>query len=298
MDCQNRQLPEHGSALALTVVGKGLDGHVLKYRVFRKPLIGRTILVIRPEGPINPLTTGLRALGARVWSVPVIRFAPPASWARLDAALRHLERYDAAVFASARAVESIFTRALALGLRLSPPRRVFAVGPATARALRRRGWRGKMPDTHRAEDLAAVAGQVRGKRIFLPRAQEGREILPALLRARGARVDAVTAYRTLADRRGSQRLRVVAASSRVDAVAFTSGSAVDHLWEQLAVASRRRLFSKAVAASIGPVTSAALKRRGLAAVIEAPRATTASLCGAIARHFSAVPGFTASERSR
>ncbi|MCX5794185.1 MAG: uroporphyrinogen-III synthase [Elusimicrobia bacterium] len=252
-----------------------------------KPLMGRTILVTRPEGPAGPLADGLRALGARVWSVPVIRFAPPASWTRLDAALRDLGRYDAAVFASARAVESTFARARALGLRLSPPPKVFAVGPATAGALRRRGWRAVAPRRHRAEDLAAVAGRVRGQRIFLPRAQAGREVLPRLLRAQGAKVDAVAAYRTLADRRGARRLRAAAASGGVDAVVFTSGSAVENLLRQLPAASRRRLFNRAVAASIGPVTSAALEQRGVSAAVEAPRATVASLCGALARHFRA-----------
>jgi uroporphyrinogen III methyltransferase/synthase len=261
-------------------------GQLLEYRVLRKPLAGRTILVTRPEGLAGPLADGLRALGARAWSVPVIRFGPPASWKRLDAALRRFGIYDAAVFASARAVDSVFSRAATLRLRLTAPRRVLAVGPATARALRRRGWRARMPETHRAEHLAAVAGKVRGQRIFLPRAQAGREALPVLLRARGARVDAVTAYRTLAERRGAQRLRAAAAGGRVDAVVFTSGSAVEHLLGQLTAASRRRLFSRAAAASIGPVTSAALKRRGLAAAIEAPRATAASLCRAIARHFA------------
>ena len=278
MDCQNREL--------------------VKYRVFRKPLTGRTILLTRPEGPAGPLADGLRALGARVWIVPVIRFAPPASWARLDAALRRMRLYDAAVFASARAVESVLSRAVVLGLILSPPRRVFAVGPATARALRRRGWRAAMPGTHRAEDLATITGQVRGKRIFLPRAKEGRDILPRLLRAQEARVDVVTSYRTLADHHGARRLRRIADSGRVHAVAFTSGSTVDCLLEQLPAAYRRRLFNKAVAASIGPATSAALERRGVKTVIEAPRATMLSLCGAIARHFSAAPGLTASGRSR
>jgi uroporphyrinogen III methyltransferase/synthase len=253
--------------------------------VFRKPLAGRTILVTRPEGPSESLADGLRALGARVWSVPVIRFAPPQSWTRLDAALRRLALYDAAVFASARAVESVFSRALALGLKLSPPRRIFAVGPATTQALGRRGWRAAMPAIHRAEKLATLAAGVRGQRVFLPRAQEGREVLPGLLRARGARVDAITAYRTLEDRRVAKRLRVVAASGRVHAVVFTSGSTAKHLLGQLSAVSRRRLFSRAVAASIGPVTSAALKRRGLTPAIEAPKATTASLCGAIAKHF-------------
>lgn len=251
-----------------------------------KPLAGKTILVTRPEGPADALTAGLQALGARVLRAAVIRTAPPAAYARLDAALRRLGSYDAAVFASARAVNSVFSRAGALGLRLGPPPKVFAVGPATALALRRRGWRASVPKKHRAEELAAALGRrIRGRKIFLPRAQEGRAALPQALRRQGARVDAVTAYRTLRDTRCAKLLRKAAASGRIDAVAFTSGSTVRHLLEQLPAVLRRRLFQRAAAASIGPVTTAALRRRGLNASIEARQATAYSLCRAIARHF-------------
>ncbi len=232
----------------------------------RRPLSGRTVLVTRPEGPSGPLAAGLRALGARVLRVPVLRFAPPRSWTRLDRCLRRLRDYDLAVFASPRAVESVFARARALGLRPAPPPRVLAVGPATAGALRRGG-----------------------RRVFLPRAEKGREALPRLLRAAGARVDAVTAYRTLADRGAARLLR--GAAGRADAVVFASGSAVDSLLDGLPAACRRRLFARAAAASIGPVTSAALARRGIKAAVEARRTTVPALCAALARHFSAVPGF-------
>jgi uroporphyrinogen-III synthase len=250
----------------------------------RKPLAGRTVLVTRPEGPSGPLAAGLRALGARVLRAPVIRFAAPRSFARLDAALRRMAEYDAAVFASPRAVESVFARARALGLKPAAPPRVFAVGPATARALRRRGWRAVTARRRSAEGLAAAAGRVRG-RILLPRAEQGRAVLPRLLRARGARVDAVTAYRTVPDRRGARRLRRAAA--RADAVVFASGSAVESFLDGLGAAAGRRLFARAAAASIGPVTGAALARRGIKAAVQARRAGTAGLCAALARHFHA-----------
>jgi uroporphyrinogen III methyltransferase/synthase len=249
----------------------------------RKPLAGRTVLVTRPERPSGALSAGLRALGARVLRAPVIRFAAPRSFTRLDSALRRMAEYDIAVFASPRAVESVFARARALGLKPAAPPRVLAVGPATARALRRRGWPALTARRHRAEGLAAAAGRVRGRRVFLPRAEQGRADLPRLLRARGARVDAVTAYRTLADRRAARRLR--AAAGRVDAVLFASGSAVESLLDQLSADSRRRLFARAAAAAIGPVTGAALARRGIKAAVTARRATPSALCAAVSRHF-------------
>ncbi len=251
-----------------------------------KPLIGRTILVTRPESPDGALEKRLRALGARVVCAPVIRIAPPSSYAGLDAALRGLGRYDAAAFASARAVESVFARARALGLgRLKAPPKVFAVGPQTALALRRRGWPATAPKDYRAQALATIMRGVKGRRIFLPRAQEGGKLLARELRGRGAAVDAVAAYRTLPDRGGLPVIRRLARAGRIDAVAFTSGSAVEQLMSLLPAALRHGLFRKAMAASIGPVTSAALRRWRPDTVVEARRATAASLSLAIARHF-------------
>ena len=249
-----------------------------------QPLAGRTILVTSPKGGSRRLESGLRALGARVLRAPVMRVAPPASYAALDAALRDLGRYDAAVFASANAVASFFSRARASGARrLAPPPKVYAVGPRTAESLRRRGWRAAVPKTHRAEALARAMGRVRGWRILLPRAEKGAEILPRMLRRKGARVDAITAYRIVPNKRVAPRSL---AAAGCDVVTFTSGSTVEHLLAQLPAALRRKLLRNSAAASIGPATTAALRRRGVEPAIEAPRATAAALCRAIARHFA------------
>ena len=262
-------------------------GKVLEWGVPSQPLSGRTILLTRAEGARGPLSAGLRALGAKVLRAPVIRAAPPASWRRLDSALRRLEGFDAAVFASPLAVAGLFSRARALGLaKPRPPRRVFAVGPRTAQALRRRGWRARAPKAHHARALADLMGEVRGWNILLPRAAAGRELLPRLLRARGARVHAAAAYRTLPDAACAQRVRRLARSGGLSAVTFTSGSTVENFLELLPADLRRRLFRRAIAASIGPVTSAALRRRGLRPAVEASRATMPCLCRALARHFS------------
>ena len=213
-------------------------GKVLEWGVPSQPLSGRTILLTRAEGARGPLSAGLRALGAKVLRAPVIRAAPPASWRRLDS------------------------------------------------ALRRRGWRARAPKAHHARALADLMGEVRGWNILLPRAAAGRELLPRLLRARGARVHAAAAYRTLPDAACAQRVRRLARSGGLSAVTFTSGSTVENFLELLPADLRRRLFRRAIAASIGPVTSAALRRRGLRPAVEASRATMPCLCRALARHFS------------
>src|SRR5581483_10260749 len=158
-----------------------------------------------------------------------IRLAPPASWARLDAAIRRLDRYDAVIFTSANAVERFFVRARrVLGSKPERPPRLFAIGPRTARALADRGWTGVgMPDRFEGDALARRIRARRGWRVLLPRAHRAREALPSALRRRGARVDVVDAYRTVAHRAGLARIRRALAGGGVRYVTFTSSSTVE-----------------------------------------------------------------------
>jgi len=251
-----------------------------------KPLAGRTVVVTRPRRQAAGFVVGLKGAGATVIEAPMIRVAPPSSYAGLDAALRKIASFDATVFTSRNAVESFFDRAGALGIAPPPrPRRLFAVGPMTAAALRERGWRAcKTPATFRGEALARALGVVRGQRFLLPRAKVAGEALAKILRRGGAKLTLVEAYRTLPERRGLAPLKKALANG-VDAVTFTSGSAVREFCSQLGLPACRRLFKRAVAASIGPVTSAALKAQGLAPGVQARRATASSLLSALKRHF-------------
>jgi uroporphyrinogen III methyltransferase/synthase len=251
-------------------------------------LTGRTVVVTRPPGATTALEKGLSRLGANIVRIPLIRIAPPDSFRRLDWALRRLGSFDTAIFASANAVEAFFSRARALRIRTRPPARVFAVGPGTAAALRRRAWRARIPVEHRAEALAESLGKVSGWSILLPRAKMGGDLLPRTLKNRGAKVTVVSAYQVLPNRRAAAPLRRAAAQGAA-VVTFTSGSTVSALFSLLKSRERRRLLSESAAASIGPVTSAALRRRGIRPQIEAAKATPEHLFRAIVRHLERHP---------
>jgi uroporphyrinogen-III synthase len=228
------------------------------------------VVVTRPRASSDEAAKALRRLGAEVAFAPLIRRLPPRSWGPLDRALARLERYDAVAFASAAAVEALFRRARG---RLKSPPPAAAVGPATARALTARGWRPRVvAEDARAEGLARALRLPRGAKVLLPRAERGREALPRLLRAAGAKVDAVTAYRTVPDPAGRRALRR-ALRAGADAVCFASGSAV----------AAAGPLGRAAAVAIGPTTAAALRARGVrpAAVADAP--TPAALARAVLR---------------
>lgn len=241
-----------------------------------RPLKGRRILVTRPQGA-DELARRLRNWGASVVHVPLIRIAPPRSWAPLDAAVRRLDRYDWVLFTSANAVRAFFGRLR--GRKV--PRRVGAVGPATAAAIRTAGGRVlRVAREHRAVALAAALRPLRGRHILLPQADIARQELRRVLVRRGARVDAVTAYRTLTA--PGARRRLGRAAGGLDVVAFASSSAVESLARALGPGFRR-LFRNVRAASIGPQTSATLRALGVEPAFEADPHTAAGLARAIKR---------------
>ena len=230
-----------------------------------KPLSGRTVVLTRPRAQSERLAAALRRLGARVIFAPLIKTVPPRSFRALDESLQGLADFDAVVFASANAVHAFFARAKKL-LRKRPSSAVLAaaVGPATAKVLSGYGWKAAIvPEDCRAEGLAQALRLVKGCRVLIPRAEQGRETLVQLLRARGAKVTLATAYRTQSDPQGRRELRRALARG-AHAVLFASPSAVRSAAGALGRARMRRAFKETAAVAIGPTTAAALRVCGVA----------------------------------
>jgi len=128
-----------------------------------------------------------------------------------------------------------------------------------------------------------------GAKVLIPRAQVARDALPALLTESGASVEVAPAYKTVLPEEGScEKIRSLFASGEVSAVTFTSSSTVRNLVEiigenDLALLEGVDLFS------IGPVTSATLAEKGLAASVEAEEYTIPGLVEAIERFYSERP---------
>ena len=196
-----------------------------------------------------------------------------------DSLARALEQpFDAILIASPRAAHEL---ARATGDRSLPA--VWAVGPATRRALEI----AKLPAHHPpgvrdGAELARafVASGAHGKRVLVPRAEEGRTEPLDLLRAAGAEVVDVIAYRTVAVAaddptlaRGKQLLLAgeapicaVFAPSQVAALAIAIGPLS-------AIATRF--------CAIGETTAAALAAAGVAEVAVAPAPSPEGMAQAV-----------------
>lgn len=253
-------------------------------------LSGRRVMVTRPREQVAELADGLRRRGADVVEAPVIRIETPPDLAPLDAAIERAADFDWIVFTSANGVRSFLGRMQELDREF--PRggqgKLAAIGPATAATLKSEGIEVDIvPKRFVAEEVFEAlrqAGPLRGKRVLLPSADIAREALPKLLRAARAEVEVVVAYRTVSiSEEIVSALRLVR-DGRVDVVTFTSGSTVRSFLS--AVPNKGELHGKFASASIGPITSQALRDAGFEPAIEAGVYTVDGLIDAIERYFS------------
>jgi uroporphyrinogen III methyltransferase/synthase len=240
----------------------------------RRPLFGRTVVVTRAREQASDLRARLEGLGAEVLELPAIAIEP------LDFALPDLSAYAWVVFTSANGVDAFFARGLAAAgsdARALGRSAIAAIGPGTAAALARHGLRADLvPERYVAEALVDAFPAGSG-RVLLARAEVARDVLPDGLAAKGYVVIDLPVYRTIRvapDAAIVERVRTGA----VDAITFTSSSTVANFTETVGVPAAGPLV-----ASIGPVTTAAARARGLPVGVEADPHTIDGLVAALTR---------------
>lgn len=235
-------------------------------------LQAKRILVTRAAHQANKLSDGLRAQGAEPVEVPVLEIQPPENVEPLNRALRQLDRYDWLILTSANTVRALVERSAALGISITEAHlpQVAAVGQATAAAVRDAGFSvAVIPENYVAESLVvSLAERVARKKILLARAEIARDVIPDALRAAGAAVDVVDAYRTVLPESAPALLQA-ALKSGIHAATFTSSSSVTHLAKAARAADVNFPFKGVPAVSIGPITSATLRELGWEPAAEA-----------------------------
>jgi uroporphyrinogen-III synthase len=257
-----------------------------------RPLQGRRIVVTRPEAQAGALAALLREHGAEPIICPAIAIAPPADYAALDAAIADLKTFDRLIVTSANGVHALLGRMVEQGCDTAALRRlsIGAIGPATARALEEYELQASfVPTAYVAEAILDEIGDVAGQRILLPRADIAREALAVGLRAKGALVNEVAAYRTVPGE-GARELAVRLQRREIDAVTFTSSSTVRYLLDGLGAAGlgrdqARELLQHSTIACIGPITAATAREQGLSVDIEAREYTSDGLVAALLEWF-------------
>ena len=249
------------------------------------PLAGRRVVVTRAEHQAEELVDFLTAAGATVERLPLLALLLPEDPAPLTAAARDLARYRWVVFTSANAVRALFG---AMEDRWPAGVSAAAIGDATDAALCADGvWPDVVAEDSNAEGLLAeLVPRLRhqpGERILLPQAADARPTLAEGLRAAGHDVDTVIAYRKTVPPDARERAATIFGDGPLGWVTFTSPSIArsfaglfEPRWSE-----RRRTLR---AASIGPVTSEALRTLGVPPAAEASKASDEAMVAAIVAH--------------
>jgi uroporphyrinogen III methyltransferase/synthase len=250
------------------------------------PLAGKRVVITRPEPQSAPLAEALRAAGAEVILLPLIRIEPSQDLTPLDCALRNLGQFDWLIFTSQNAVAAVADRLAVLGVsvnKIPAAVRIAAVGKATADTASAAGLsRIRVgPGRTAAHLVSELANDLSGKRILLPRSDRATPALAIQLQNAGARVTEVVAYRTVAlDYPGDEVV-----TDHADAILFFSPSAV-HAFSVLA---KSGVFSSIQAygavGAIGPVTRSALLEAALPCHFEAPNPSVSEIVSALTVHF-------------
>lgn len=262
-----------------------------------QPLAGRTVVITRALAQAAEFAAELEGLGARVIACPTIEIIEPETYAPLDEAIKNLYNYDWLIFTSVNGVDHFMRRLEAQGRDTSEMDevKVCAIGEATALRLREaRVHVDVVPDQFKAEgifsSLVSYLGESEklcGLNFLIPRAEVARDYLPHALKEAGARVQVVTAYRTVRPQTSERgRIGAMLAGGAVDCITFTSSSTITNFAQLFETTNLQELLNGVAVACIGAITSSTALDYGLRTHIQPEEYTTRALAQAIADYFA------------
>lgn len=248
-------------------------------------LQGKRVLVTRPREDFHAFAKLLEVQGAIPIPFPTIEIRPTTETELLKSTLQQLHSFDWLIVTSANAVkvlgDHITNSPMPHSLKLA------AVGPKTANALLRRGWRVDfVPEKYVAEAILLGLGNVTGQHVLLARGDLARPDLPEGIRANGGEVIDLVVYRTqpvLPDAQGVEQIR-----RGVDSLTFTSSSTVRNFMSlmQLAHLDPSHLPGSPIYAHIGPVTAATAQDLELPSDVVAEVHTLEGMIDSLSRFYS------------
>ncbi|MEI8342043.1 MAG: uroporphyrinogen-III C-methyltransferase, partial [Verrucomicrobiota bacterium] len=155
----------------------------------KRPLFGKKIVVTRSRTQAGGLSSGLRALGAEVIEIPVIRIEPPSDLMEFGQLVQDSHGYDWIIFSSPNGVNAFFEMFYKIydDAREIGGVKIAAVGPATAQRVKDFHLKVDIqPSEYVAESILREfqkQGSVENERILVIRPEVTRDSLaPALTR--------------------------------------------------------------------------------------------------------------------
>lgn len=260
----------------------------------KRPLFGRKIVVTRTREQASELVASLEENGANCAEYSTINIQPVDSYRVLDVELERLNEYHWILFTSLNGVKYFFERLHALGMDardLKGPD-IAVVGKSTADYLLEFGVHADLiPSVFTGEGLAeSLLDQgVEGRNILIPRAVQGREILPETLRGAGAQVTIAPVYQNVPPEGRGEALRGELEEGAVDMITFTSSSTVRNFLTMVDAEDAQELKSLLEGvkiAAIGPITAKTVTDNGLQVDLQPEEYTIDAMVDEIVNYFT------------
>jgi uroporphyrinogen-III synthase len=237
-----------------------------------RPLDGIRVAITEHRYP-EQLTQLLERLGATVFSCPLLKETPieDSSGARRFISVCESTSIDYIVFYTGVGVDIVFKSVTKP--EIIAQSRIVARGPKAVNALKRAGMRvDVVADTATtAGILQALSGEdLKDKTVLVQLYGQENSELSAALQKRGATVIGVSiySYTQASDTATIQELVKKVLDRKIDAITFTSATQVPFLFRMAdtlvdPAAFRKRFKKDVIVASVGDVTSRALRDAGV-----------------------------------
>ena len=265
---------------SIIVLGDVVNAHATLDTWSRKPLFGKTVAVTRARDQASSLVNELREQGAEVIETPTIRIVGIESDTLVNA-VKQINNYSHVIFTSANGVRFFFKALHKAGMdtRSLGHMACTVIGSATYDALLQHGIKADyMPEMYVAESVWQVLEPILTSKdkVLIPRAKGARSFLVDQI-SKVCTVDEIALYEALPDENSVMDSET---QSRIDFITFTSSSTVKYFFDSYGQ-DAYSLLKRAVAISIGPITTATLRECGVEQVIEATVYTTAGIVQAL-----------------
>lgn len=252
-----------------------------------RPLSGKRVAVTRAREQAGELRAKLESLGAEVLSLPLIDIIEAESHETVDV-YDGMANYDWVVFTSPNGARLFFKKFFEKfsDLRCIGGVRIACIGAATAREVERYHLAVDLiPETAVAENLAdalLATETLDSRTVLVVTGNRNRDVLVRKLEDEGrAIVDILPVYRNeptdLSDEPDAKSFREKGA----DAILFTSASTVENFVTQSGQLQLAKGARRPKAISMGPITSAAMKEKGVPVDAEAKEQTLDALVAAV-----------------
>lgn len=254
-------------------------GNVVKLReklrwFEKKPLHGKRIVLTRTRAQSSRLRALLEEDGADVFELPTIKIE------HCDPKIKiKYSDFQWLIFASPNGVEHFFEWHLHRGdIRDLAGLKIAAIGLATAEAIEARGLRvDLLPEEFTSQGLVEAWLKSEDSAALYPCSNRVRDEIADGLKEKGVTVTYLEVYKTLPELDDFTGAKQRLIENGADWIIFTSSSAVENFHALKIKVSKCRF------ASLGPVTSATMKKLGYTVDLEAEKSKIERLVEGILR---------------